>query len=748
MAAPGTSRPLRGKSFYLDLPGGREARELAEAIRYLGGVTESFLSKEVTCVVSSNKEAKRDKARTRGEKWSSATPGEGKALSPTPSTSKGARTHQRPPDTVLNSRGKELLQKAMKNQDTCSGSSILANARLWGVQILHVDEMLAYAQQLLRAISGARKRCQKTEAKCLTPGAKIRTGTLKPPFLKVEDLSRQFRPFHHQFKSFPDLNFLAPKGSSPFEPLKSFPNSCRARAVEGCPKRSKGQKSPQSPAVTVPKKKRGFCECCQETFEELEKHLQSPQHQQFALDDSQYAPVDSVISQLTNNFVELSAKVPWSCLADVCSLPQAQVSGGMEMLPAELGKERQQQEQWGLLTDTQPDADLQPRDRVRSPREEGGGLWESCPPGLSVGVGLLEGSAEGDTDPGVTPDLGWGTRGAASGVGQTVASSSELCKEQLLGSLSPPAPLLTSRKRQLPSGHSTQLGKKPRLELGGSLSPNEQTNPVEGGMGVQGSGQASELGLPGVVEAGSLPLGTELSKRPQRSLGLAPCPGGSPGDPASQPRSLGALSVGFDPSEAAAANTVREHGWVQANPSSQGKQLGEENGNTPRNVNSPDPESTMSRTSCPPGWLPSPELPVAEARCSCFLCVTAAEKIAPEVPDLAGHSRQLLQPLPHQPQAEHTFSRSSSDSDWDVQLLSRLTGIQEGRMQPVDRDLLQRTHVNVRDSGYESQLCSVLKQKSELTWAGKEGKNCWNCCTETKGASFPIFETFCGRWTT
>ncbi|XP_030321607.1 protein DBF4 homolog B [Calypte anna] len=478
MAVPGTSRPLRGKSFYLDLPGGREARELAEAIRYLGGVsgfpgahtprtpsavTESFLSKEVTCVVSSNKEAKRDKARTRGEKWSSAAPGEGKALSPTPSTSKAARPHQRPPDTVLISRGKELLQKAMKNQDTCSGSSILANARLWGVQILHVDEMLAYAQQLLRAISGARKRCQKTEAKCLTPGAKIHTGTLKPPFLKVEDLSRQFRPFHHQFKSFPDLNFLAPKGSSPFEPLKSFSNSCRARAVEGCPKRSKGQKSPQSPAVSVPKKKRGFCECCQETFEELEKHLQSPQHKQFALDDSQYAPVDSVISQLTNNFVELSAKVPWSCLADVSSLPQAQVPGGMEMLPAELGKGRQQQEQWGLLTDTQPDTDLQPRDR---------------------------------------------------------------------------------------------------------------------------------------------------------------------------------------------------------------------------------------------------------------------------------------------PQAEHTFSRSSSDSDWDVQLLSRLTGIQEGRMQPVDRDLLQRTHVNVRDSGYESQLCSVLKQKSELTWAGKEDKNCWNYCTETKGASFPIFETFCGSWTT
>ncbi|KAK2516676.1 hypothetical protein Q9966_015044 [Columba livia] len=82
MAAPGAAapRPLRGKSFYLDLPAGRSARELAEAIGRLGG--------------------------------------------------------------ALISRGKELLQKAMKKQDAGDGSGILASARLWGVQILHVDRIL------------------------------------------------------------------------------------------------------------------------------------------------------------------------------------------------------------------------------------------------------------------------------------------------------------------------------------------------------------------------------------------------------------------------------------------------------------------------------------------------------------------------------------------------------------------------------------------------------------------------------
>ncbi|NWZ86831.1 DBF4B protein, partial [Poecile atricapillus] len=321
--------PLRGQSFYLDLPSGRSARDLAEAIGRLGGVTESFLSKEVTCVVSSNREAKRGQARAREEKLSSPTAEGTKCSSSVPAAPKGnpARPRQKPPYTALLSRGKELLHKAMKNQvsssgwallglgDTCSGSSILANARLWGVQILHVDGILHCGGQGGCCLSGScpwallglwgyqtsgsalcSAELLPVSPSCTAPAAsssaREQTGEA-PPFLKVEDQSRQFQPFHHQFQSFPDLNFLAPKSSSPFEPLKSLSNSCQASA---------GGKSPRSTHVTVPRKRRGFCECCQETFEELQKHLQSPQHQRFAQDNSRYIPVDRVISQLTNSF--------------------------------------------------------------------------------------------------------------------------------------------------------------------------------------------------------------------------------------------------------------------------------------------------------------------------------------------------------------------------------------------------------------------------------------------------------------
>ncbi|NXK41507.1 DBF4B protein, partial [Piprites chloris] len=291
--------PLRGQSFYLDLPGGRSARHLAEAIERLGGVTESFLSKEVTYVVSSNKEAKRGRAGPGNGKQSNPASGDTNPTISGPAASRGnpPRPHQKLPDTALLSRGKELLQKAMKNQvsSTC-GSSILANARLWGVQILHVDGILNWGAGRPGAALCAAKPLP-LPAFCRAPAASstardhMGDRKLKPPFLKVEDQSRQFRPFHQQFQTFPNLNFLAPKSSSPFEPLESLSNCCQA---------SDGGKSPCS--TPVPRKRRGFCECCQETFEELQKHLQSPRHQRFARDDSQYLPVDLVISQLTNSF--------------------------------------------------------------------------------------------------------------------------------------------------------------------------------------------------------------------------------------------------------------------------------------------------------------------------------------------------------------------------------------------------------------------------------------------------------------
>ncbi|XP_073875974.1 protein DBF4 homolog B isoform X6 [Macaca fascicularis] len=178
------------------------------------------------------------------------------------------RPSQKPVDSVPLSRGKELLQKAIRNQGSISGggsggsSSLLTNARSWGVRILHVDEMMMHMQQLsLASLCVKKQEPKKPEGTC--PAAESRTrkvARLKAPFLKIEDESRESKD---------------------------------------------GEPSLRSAARTMPRRKKGYCECCQEAFEELHVHLQSAQHQGFALEAHPYAEVDRIIAQLSHSFVDI-----------------------------------------------------------------------------------------------------------------------------------------------------------------------------------------------------------------------------------------------------------------------------------------------------------------------------------------------------------------------------------------------------------------------------------------------------------
>nr|XP_023409197.1 protein DBF4 homolog B [Loxodonta africana] len=307
-SSPGAGRqPFSGKSFYLDLPAGKNLQFLTGAIQQLGGVIEGFLSKEVSYIVSSRREAK---AESRGTSHRGCpSPSEVRVETPTLADPKGshATPSQKPVDSVPLSRGKELLQKAIRNQGSSSGggsrgsSSLLANAHFWGVRILHVDEMMMYVQQLsLGALCVRKQEPKKPEGTC--PAAESRTrkvARLKAPFLKIEDESRKFRPFHHQFKSFPEISFLGPKDASPFEALTTPGSSHRTREPKD------QEPSLRSTARTVPRRKKGYCECCQEAFEELHVHLQSAQHQGFALEAHPYAEVDRIIAQLSHSFADI-----------------------------------------------------------------------------------------------------------------------------------------------------------------------------------------------------------------------------------------------------------------------------------------------------------------------------------------------------------------------------------------------------------------------------------------------------------
>ncbi|XP_055254726.1 protein DBF4 homolog B, partial [Moschus berezovskii] len=299
-------QPFSGKSFYLDLPAGKNLQFLTGAIQQLGGVIEGFLSKEVSYIVSSRREAKAESSRTSHRGCPS--PSEVTVDTPPMANPKGSRARpaQKAMDPVPLSRGKELLQKAIRNQGSSSGggsghsSSLLSNARSWGVQILHVDEMLIRVQQLsLDAPHVKKQGLKKSEGTCPAESRTRKVARLKAPFLKVEDDSRKFRPFHLQFKSFPEISFLGPKAASPFEAPMTRSSSHHTREARD------QEPSRRSAACTVPRRRKGYCECCQEAFEELHRHLQSPQHQGFGLKAHLYAEVDRIIAQLSHSFADL-----------------------------------------------------------------------------------------------------------------------------------------------------------------------------------------------------------------------------------------------------------------------------------------------------------------------------------------------------------------------------------------------------------------------------------------------------------
>uniref|UniRef100_A0A8C9CIW6 Uncharacterized protein n=1 Tax=Phocoena sinus TaxID=42100 RepID=A0A8C9CIW6_PHOSS len=109
-------QPFSGKSFYLDLPAGKNLQFLTGAIQQLGGVIEGFLSKEVSYIVSSRREAKVESSGTSHRGCPS--PSEVRVETLSVANPKGSRASpaQKAVDSVPLSRGKELLQKAIRNQ--------------------------------------------------------------------------------------------------------------------------------------------------------------------------------------------------------------------------------------------------------------------------------------------------------------------------------------------------------------------------------------------------------------------------------------------------------------------------------------------------------------------------------------------------------------------------------------------------------------------------------------------------------
>ncbi|KAL1264104.1 hypothetical protein QQF64_004459 [Cirrhinus molitorella] len=278
---------LKGQSFYLHDMKRHQTVTLTDIISRLGGKVDSFLTKDVNVVVTGIKEAHSDLLVD-----GSCTPGGKQSGIPKP--------------LVFGSRGKALLEKAIHSNERYQ-SSVLANARSWGVKVYSVDEFLKFINHLHQKMRTAKKKRSKLTA------PHVKAGVLKSPYLKVEDSSRKFRPYYAQTLNFPVISFSGK--FSPFEPLITRQSGRikeedaskdnfrkKEEATSGCHKLQApltASATPKGPA----KKSSGYCECCHTVYKDQYEHLQSEMHRSFVQKDSNYAVVDQLTAEMDAGFV-------------------------------------------------------------------------------------------------------------------------------------------------------------------------------------------------------------------------------------------------------------------------------------------------------------------------------------------------------------------------------------------------------------------------------------------------------------
>ncbi|NXB01594.1 DBF4A protein, partial [Cnemophilus loriae] len=365
-------KPLTGKVFYLDIPSNVISEKLGKDLKELGGRVESFLSKDINYLVTNKKEAKF--APTLGQISPVPSPESapnGGNGSPHPSSRKDRQDGSsfKIADTVRMSRGKSLAEKAIKEQDLIPSGSILSNALSWGVKILHIDDVKNCIDQKKRELYLI-KRAGSSSKDVGNPvtAQKSKTGRLKSPFIRVEDRSRRYRPFYLQLLSFPFLNYCVPKPYSPFEVDKKYPSGQKQTQSK---QRNKinSDKDCGVPAQfpQKDKKKRGYCECCGKKYEDLQAHLESERHRNFA-QSTQYKVVDDIISKLVYEFVAYKDDDTGKIKRTKCSTGYFSPIIGKITRPDEL-KERLKKQRVSLKTYSWKDTAMQALKLDRQPAE-------------------------------------------------------------------------------------------------------------------------------------------------------------------------------------------------------------------------------------------------------------------------------------------------------------------------------------------------------------------------------------------
>ncbi|XP_071961628.1 uncharacterized protein [Antedon mediterranea] len=299
-------KPLNGKIFYFDLIKYKHSAKLQKDIITLGGKVEEFLSNGIHYVITNRPEGRELEKRgsvagTSAESPSVSTPSpfqQGKGSSKDATDSPSALAAEK----NSSSRGKAIASRALPSQHL-GVVSILTQAIQWGVQVKHLDSVLKYIKREL-GTSPATEHKSKTSTERLSSTSKSTSGV----FIKVEDRNSHYRPISKSLEVWPRVSTDTPIGSCPYDgaAFKSRHQQDKHKSRNKKPSITKDiAKGKGLTLIQVRKKnaekmkerKKGFCECCKQRFDNLDKHLSSSEHRDFVSKQNHYSALDQMITQ-------------------------------------------------------------------------------------------------------------------------------------------------------------------------------------------------------------------------------------------------------------------------------------------------------------------------------------------------------------------------------------------------------------------------------------------------------------------
>ncbi|CAH1789270.1 unnamed protein product [Owenia fusiformis] len=325
-SVPNQYKPIAKKRVFLDLKNYRGKAALEADLELLGATIEKCFSREVNFLVTNAVTPKEVMSYRNASSSNAATPSPFNMGGATPLgiDSPSQDSPSNPENKGHVTRGRVMAQKARVTQS----SSVIDNARKLKIKVIHVISVEIWVEKEKEKIPLAARQNNKKEVK---DDKVTKEKKMTAPFVKFEATNKHYKPYCMEFATFPSPNMQTKKWSCPFDPrdqknvvrgeraeLEEAAEEADHPGMDGTNKRASVKGGESSDVLGIDKlttagqlknymlekrkeeQRKGYCECCQLRYDDLEQHIRGEQHRKFVATEENFTSLDSLIQQGPN----------------------------------------------------------------------------------------------------------------------------------------------------------------------------------------------------------------------------------------------------------------------------------------------------------------------------------------------------------------------------------------------------------------------------------------------------------------